>query len=86
MSTGSTGCTGTYSCDKDCLCFNELICVSKAERYDEILLNKKNSDGELGEKEDKASKIIKKNVDSLKKMAEKEGLTINQLIKMLKSE
>lgn len=53
---------------------------------DEILLNKKNSDGELGEKEDKASKIIKKNVDSLKKMAEKEGLTINQLIKMLKSE
>jgi hypothetical protein len=53
---------------------------------DEILLNKKNSDGELGEKEDRVSKIIKKNVDSIKKMAEKEGLTINQLIKMLKSE
>ena len=53
---------------------------------DEILINKKNIDGELGEKEDKVSKIIKKNVDSLKKMAEKEGLTINQLIKMLKSE
>jgi hypothetical protein len=53
---------------------------------DEILLNKKNSDGEIGEKEDKSSKIIKKNVSTLKKMAEKEGITINQLIKMLKSE
>jgi hypothetical protein len=72
--------------------FIDRMTLSEIERQkmikviDEILLNKKNSDGELGEKEDKASKIIKKNVDSLKKMAEKEGLTINQLIKMLKSE
>jgi hypothetical protein len=53
---------------------------------DEILLSKKNRDGEIGEKEDKVSKIIKKNIDSIKKMADKDGITINQLIKMLKSE
>jgi hypothetical protein len=53
---------------------------------DEIILKKKTGDGELGEKDSKTSKIIKKNIDSLKKMADKEGITINQLIKMLKSE
>jgi hypothetical protein len=53
---------------------------------DEILLDKRNKDTEITEKESNASKIVKKNVESLKKMAEKEGLTINQLIKMLKSE
>ena len=53
---------------------------------DEILLDKRNKDSEITKKESNASKIVKKNVESLKKMAEKEGLTINQLIKMLKSE
>ena len=53
---------------------------------DEIILKKKTGDGELGEKDSKTSKIIKKNIDSLKKMADKEGITINQLIKMLKNE
>jgi hypothetical protein len=72
--------------------FIDRMTLSEIERQkmisvlDEILLNKKNSDGEIGEKEDKSSKIIKKNVSTLKKMAEKEGITINQLIKMLKSE
>ena len=32
------------------------------------------------------SKILKKNVEFLKKQAEKEGFSINELIKMLKSE
>jgi|LakMenEpi03Aug12_release.lakeMendotaPanAssembly.Ray.scaffolds.fasta_scaffold409716_2 hypothetical protein len=70
----------------DRMTLSEIQRQKMIKAIDEILLNRKNSDGELGEKEDKASKIIKKNVDSLKKMAEKEGLTINQLIKMLKSE
>jgi len=72
--------------------FIDRMTLSEIERQkmikviDEILLSKKNRDGEIGEKEDKVSKIIKKNIDSIKKMADKEGITINQLIKMLKSE
>ena len=72
--------------------FIDRMTLSEIERQkmikviDEILLNKKNRDTEITEKESNASKIVKKNVESLKKMAEKEGLTINQLIKMLKSE
>ena len=72
--------------------FIDRMTLSEIERQkmikviDEILLNKKNRDTEITEKEGNASKIVKKIVESLKKMAEKEGLTINQLIKMLKSE
>ena len=53
---------------------------------EDILLNKKNKETEISEKESKVSKVIKKNIDALKKMADKEGLTMNELIKMLKSE
>jgi hypothetical protein len=72
--------------------FIDRMTLSEIERQkmikviDEIILNKKNNDGEIGEKENTASNIIKKNISALKKMAEKEGLTINQLVKMLKSE
>lgn len=72
--------------------FIDRMTLSEIERQkmisvlDEILLNKKNSDGEIKEKDDKSSKILKKNIESLKKMAEKEGITLNQLIKMFKSE
>jgi len=72
--------------------FIDRMTLSEIERQkmmdilDEIILNKKSGDGELGEKDSKVSKIIKKNIESLKKMADKEGLTINQIIKMLKSE
>ena len=40
----------------------------------------------INKKEKISSKIIKKNLDFVKKQAEKEGITINELIKMLKSE
>ena len=53
---------------------------------EDILVNKNKKTGEIDEKEGKVSKIIMKNVESLKKMADKEGITINQLVKMLKSE
>lgn len=53
---------------------------------DEILLGKKTFDPELSEKEKKVPAILKKNVETLKKMAEKTGISINDLIKMLKSE
>jgi hypothetical protein len=59
---------------------------TKMMKMVEDILNKKNKDLEITEKEKTSSKIIKKNIEALKKMADKEGVTINQLIKMLRSE
>ena len=54
---------------------------------EDILVNKKNKDTDIGNKEPKnVSNIVKKNLTTLKKQAEKEGLSISELIKMLKSE
>lgn len=53
---------------------------------EDILLNKKNSQKELEEKDEKISPVLKKNISVLKKMADKEGLTLSQLIKLIKSE
>jgi len=54
---------------------------------EDLLMKSKNSDNsEVGKKESQISNILKKNITSLKKQAEKEGLTISELIKMLKSE
>jgi len=52
---------------------------------EDILVNKKNKDEEINEKEPKVSNIIIKNAKTLKKQAEKEGLSMSELIKMLKS-
>ena len=54
---------------------------------EDILMGKKNSDNsEVGKKETKTSNILKKNISSLKKQAEKEGISISELLKMFKSE
>ena len=53
---------------------------------EDILVNKKNKDTDISEKEPKISSIVMKNLKTLKKQAEKEGLSIPELIKMLKSE
>jgi ribosomal protein L22 len=54
---------------------------------EDILVNKKNKDTDIGDKEPKKiSNIVKKNLNTLKKQAEKEGLSISELIKMLKGE
>ena len=53
---------------------------------DEILLGKKTYEPELTEKEKKVPVIIKKNIETLKKMAQKQGITINDLVKLFKSE
>jgi hypothetical protein len=72
--------------------FIDRMTLSEIERQkmidiiDEILLTKKTNDKEISKKDTNVSKIIKKNIDSLKKMAEKEGMTINQIIKMFKDE
>jgi hypothetical protein len=54
---------------------------------EDILMGKKNSDNsEVGKKETNTSNILKKNISSLKKQAEKEGVSISELLKMFKSE
>ena len=54
---------------------------------EDILMGKKNSDNsEIGKKESEVSKVLKKNISSLKKQAEKEGLSLAELLKMFKSE
>ena len=53
---------------------------------EDILMNKGSDDKEVGKKELKSSKILTKNINTLKKQAEKEGLSISDLIKILKSE
>ena len=52
----------------------------------EDIIAKKSEDKELGKKELKASNILKKNATSLKKMAEKEGLSLKELVELLKNE
>ena len=53
---------------------------------EDILVRKSKSSGDVNKKEKPTSRILKKNLDFIKKLAEKEGLTINELVKMLKSE
>ena len=53
---------------------------------EDILMNKTSDDKEVGKKELKSSKILIKNISSLKKQAEKEGISLSDLIKMLKGE
>jgi replicative DNA helicase len=58
---------------------------------DEIILNKKNKTTDVVKKKDDDSynpveKILIRNIESIKKIAEKEGLDINSLLKKLKDE
>ena len=53
---------------------------------EDILMNKNSDDKEVGRKELNSSKILTKNISALKKQAEKEGISLSDLIKMLKGE
>lgn len=54
---------------------------------EDLLVKSKNTDNsEVGKKETDVSKILKKNIKSLKKQADREGISISELIKLLKSE
>lgn len=52
---------------------------------EDILVKKTKVNGDV-KKTEISSKILKRNIEFVKKQAEKEGITINDLIKMLKSE
>ena len=51
---------------------------------EDVLVDKKNKDNEVTEKEISASNILLKNIKALKKQGEKEGLTVSDLIKLFK--
>jgi hypothetical protein len=51
---------------------------------EDILLGKKTGKPELTEKNQSLSKLLTKNLESIKKIAEKEGISISDLIKVLK--
>ena len=53
---------------------------------EDMLVNKSNGDSELVEKGDPIKKILQKNIQSLKSMAEKNGISVAELLKMFKSE
>ncbi len=50
---------------------------------EDIVMKKKSSDKEIGKK-DGLSKILLKNLENIKKLADKEGIEIKDLIKVLK--
>ena len=54
------------------------------DMVEDIVLGKKNSDKEVGKKKSGVSKLLMKNLENIKKIAEKEGLELNDLIKILK--
>jgi hypothetical protein len=63
-----------------------VIAEKDVDEVKEEIISKKSNDREITEKSKILSKVISRNVTALKKQAEKEGISINDLIKMLKSE
>ena len=52
---------------------------------EDILVQKSAKDHDLNDKESKTSKILQRNIKSLKKMAKKEGLSVSELLKLVKN-
>jgi hypothetical protein len=63
-----------------------VIAEKDVDEVKEEIISKKSNDREITEKSKISSKVISRNVTALKKQAEKEGISIKDLIKMLKSE
>lgn len=76
-----------YSDDEDFLFKGRLAEIQRQKmiKMVEDILAKKKDDGEIQGKDNKINKILIKNLKSIKKIAEKEGINLNQLIKILKS-
>jgi hypothetical protein len=49
-----------------------------------MLLGNKSGDSEVTEKNSSLSKLLMKNLESIKKIADKEGISVSELIKALK--
>lgn len=68
------------------LTLSEMQKIEMKKMLENILLKRNSDNSDVVKKENTASKILQRNLESIKRMAEKEGISINQLIKMLKSE
>jgi hypothetical protein len=88
--TGNKDKKSPYYKDKNFITRATLSEIQKQKMIkvvEDILMGKKSSDNsEVGKKESNTSNILKKNILSLKKQAEKEGISISELLKMIKSE
>lgn len=62
----------------------EEIKKDKMIKMVEDIITKKNNGGEVIEKNDSLSKILVKNLESIKKIAKKEGISLNKLVNILK--
>jgi len=68
------------------LTLSEMEKLEMKKMLEDILSKRSSDDADVMKKDNPVSKILKKNLESIKKIAEKEGISINQLIKMLRSE
>jgi len=88
--TGNKDKKSPYYKDKNFITRATLSEIQKQKMIkvvEDILMGKKSDDtSEVGKKETNTSNILKKNISSLKKQAEKEGISISELLKMFKSE
>jgi hypothetical protein len=62
----------------------EEIRRNKIEKMVEDMVVKKSKDTDVSKKNQSLSKLLMKNLESIKKIAEKEGISISELIKVLK--
>jgi len=60
--------------------------MEMSKMVDEMLAKRSKDNSEVQNKETTVSKMLKKNIEAIKKIADNEGVSINQLIKILKSE
>jgi transcriptional regulator with AAA-type ATPase domain len=78
-----------YKNDKDFIAnmtISEIEKMEMSKMVDEMLSKRSKDNSEVQNKETTVSKMLKKNIQAIKKIADNEGISINQLIKILKSE
>ena len=68
------------------LTLSEMEKLEMKKMLEDILSKRNSDDADVIKKENPTSKILKRNLESIKRMAEREGISVNQLIKMLRGE
>ena len=58
--------------------------IIMAKMVEDIISKKSGGDGDIINKDDSLSKILIKNLENIKKLAKKEGISLNKLINVLK--
>lgn len=88
--TGKKDKKSKYYKDKNFITRSTLSEIQKQKMIkvvEDILMGKKNSDNsDVRDKENEIPETLKKNISSIKKQAEKQGISISELIKLLKGE